>query len=86
MTLRPSTHVVARRVGDELVVVHLKTNRIFSLNRTAARLWELVEAGLTRPEIKASLLGEFGADEATLDAEIDSTLAAFSAEALVTVE
>ena len=32
-------------VGDEVVLVHLRTNRIYTLNRTGARFWELLEDG-----------------------------------------
>jgi len=34
--LSPDT--VATRVGDEVVLVDLKTDRIYTLNRTAARI------------------------------------------------
>jgi Coenzyme PQQ synthesis protein D (PqqD) len=43
--LRPSADAVTKRVGDEVVLVQLRTNRIYTLNRTGARLWELLEDG-----------------------------------------
>lgn len=39
---RPDPDVLARRLGEEIVLVHLKTNRMYSLNRTGARVWELL--------------------------------------------
>src|SRR5829696_3032146 len=44
-TPRPHPDVSWRRLGDEVVIVHLKTNQIYRLNRTAARFWELVAEG-----------------------------------------
>jgi hypothetical protein len=37
--VQPNRDVVARRLKDEIVLVHLRTNRIYSLNRTGARFW-----------------------------------------------
>lgn len=70
-TLRPSPHVVAQRVGDEIVLVHLPTNKIYSLSPTGARFWELLAGGSTREEIEASLRAEFAVDDVALKAEID---------------
>jgi hypothetical protein len=61
---------VARRLSDRLVVVNLRTNRIYQLNRTAARLWELIAAGVDSAELQRTLLDEFDVDEARLDEEI----------------
>jgi hypothetical protein len=35
-------NVVARRLDDATVLVHLDTSRIFTLNPTGARIWELL--------------------------------------------
>ena len=51
----PSPDVVARRVDDEVVLVNLQTNRIFALNSTGARFWELLEGGADRVEIEETL-------------------------------
>jgi len=41
---RPSEDTVTQRVGEGIVLVHLPTDRIYSLNPTATRLWELLAA------------------------------------------
>jgi hypothetical protein len=79
----PSPDVVSRRLGDEVVLVHLKTNRIFSLSPTGARFWELLSDGGTRPEIEKRLLEEFDVSQDDVSAEIDSLVTTLSAEALV---
>jgi hypothetical protein len=71
---KPHPDVVWRRVGDETVVVNLKTNRIYSLNRTGARLWELISAGHDAEAAAATLLTEFDVDEGELRKEIEAAL------------
>jgi hypothetical protein len=65
--LQPSPDVVSRQLGDGAVLVHLTTNRVFQLNETGARVWELIAAGRTRAEIAEQLVVEFdvSGDEAT---------------------
>lgn len=79
----PSPDVVSRRLGEEVVLVHLRTNRIFALSPTGARFWELLSAGGSRPEIEAELLGEYDVAPEALTAEIDSLLQALALERLV---
>jgi hypothetical protein len=67
----PNPDVVTQRLDDELVVVHLRTNRIFLLNRTAARYWELLDSGADFERIKHTMLQEFAVDEDMLLNEID---------------
>ena len=75
--------MVARRLDDETVLVHLRTNRIYTLNATAARLWELLEEGCDRTEIERRMGDEFDVDRAQLAEEIDRVLASLAAEGLV---
>jgi hypothetical protein len=66
--------VVSRRVGGEVVLVNLKTNRIFTLSPTGSRFWELYEAGGDRAAIEAQLLEEFDVDREQLSREVDQLL------------
>jgi hypothetical protein len=81
----PSPHpdVVWRRVDDETVVVNLKTNRIYSLNHTGARLWELISTGHDREAAEAALLTEFDVDEGELRREIAAALEELAREGLI---
>jgi hypothetical protein len=51
--------VVTRRLGDTLVVVCLSSNRIFELNATGARIWELQAEGRVEEDVVATLTREF---------------------------
>jgi hypothetical protein len=82
-SLRVNPQVVARQVADRTVLVHLDTNRIFALNETAGRTWELLSSGLTRDEIRGRLLERYAVDSAALDTELDTVFAEWTAEGLV---
>ncbi len=69
-----------------MVLVHLRTNRIQTLNRTAARLWELLEEGRSSSEIKQLLLTEFEVGEEELEAEMDRLLKALQESQLIVAD
>lgn len=64
-------------------MVHLRTNRIYSLNETGARLWELLEAGHDRERIERQMLEEFDVEAADLRREIAELLAMLETQQLV---
>ena len=53
--VRQSADVVSSRMGDAGVLVHLQTNRIFEVNATGLRIWELAGDGRTLLEIEERL-------------------------------
>ena len=65
------------------MLVHLKTNQIFSLSPTGARFWELLSNGRSRTEIEAALLQEYDATLEAISTEIDSLVRLLEAERLV---
>jgi hypothetical protein len=75
---QPSPDALATRVGEEIVLVDLKTDRIYSLNRTAARIWELMGVGCERPEVERRMLEEFDVTPAKLAEAIDDLVAAMT--------
>jgi len=72
--LRLDPNVVAQRIGDDVVLVHLRTNRIFELNATGGRVWALLAAGAGPDSIVAALVDEFDIDEVSLRAELAAFL------------
>ena len=84
VTFRANPDVVAQQIGGDVVLVHLQTNQIYELNRTGARLWELVKAGHDRAELQAKLGAEFEVDDEQLAAEVDSFLTLLMREQLIT--
>jgi hypothetical protein len=80
---RQSDQVVASRLGEGGVLVHLKTNRIFELNETGIRIWELLGQGMPVADIVAALQQEFEVDEPSAHAETRALLDALEGEGLV---
>ena len=75
--------MVSTRLGDEVVLVHLKTERMHVLNRTGARLWELLCAGTNLEDLKRTMLDEFEVSESELAAEVETLLASLRTERLI---
>jgi len=70
-------------MDDEIVLVHLGTNHIYSLNETGARAWELLAEGKGREAIQETMLSEFAVSPTELSTEIDDLLAMLKNEGLV---
>jgi Coenzyme PQQ synthesis protein D (PqqD) len=81
--LKPNKDVISRRVGDEVVLVHLERDTMYSLNRTGARAWELLNEGLDLKATEAALADEFGVDRAEVRSELESLIAELEHEHLV---
>ena len=80
---RPNPDVIAQRMGAEIVLIHLRTDRIYELNRTAARVWGLLGAGHDQAQIQQQLLDEFNIGETQLAGEIVALLDLMQAEGLL---
>jgi hypothetical protein len=83
--LEPSQDVVGQRLGGEVVLVSLQTNRIFELNRTGARFWELMQSESDRGRIEQRLLEEFEISKDELSAEVDQLIQSLADEELVRI-
>jgi hypothetical protein len=77
---------VARRVDDQAVLVQLSSNQVYSLNRTGARLWELLSEGSNPAEAYERLLEEFDVPADELRTEVDAFLDLLLREQLVSVD
>ena len=63
---RPADHVTYRRLDDEMVLVNLRTNRIFTLNASGTRIWELICSGSTHEAVVSAVQDEFDAPAAAM--------------------
>ena len=75
--------VMAQRVGDDLVLVHLGSNQIFELSSSAAQLWELLASGLGLTEALQQLLADYDVTPAHLEEDVLKTLRTLEAAQLV---
>ena len=61
---KKSDSIVSRKIGDEFILVPIKQDvgdleSIYTLNETAARIWELIDGRMKVREIKEKILQEF---------------------------
>lgn len=77
---------IYRRLEDEIVVINLASDKIFNLNLTGARFWELLTSGITLNQVKNKMLDEFEVPEATLTDEIIHLLKNLIQEGLIRVQ
>ena len=80
---RASPDVLTAHVGDEIVLVDLKTDRIYSLNGTAARIWEFVSSGRDRAEVERCVMAEFDVTAADLTEAIDDVIGTMTRNGLL---
>ena len=59
LVLRPNAEVIAKRLDLTTVLVDISTSRIFELNETGTRVWELLGQGLNVERIVQHLASEF---------------------------
>lgn len=77
--------VLLRKVGDEAVLLHLGSERYFSLNDSAARMWELLAEGKDPAAVAQALSEEYEADVARLQADVEDLVRQLGESGLVTV-
>jgi hypothetical protein len=75
-----SSDFAFRRLDDEVVLMNLRTNKIFALNRTGARVWELLQSGHDWPGVRSVLLEEFDVEPEALDRELETLAESLAAE------
>jgi coenzyme PQQ synthesis protein D (PqqD) len=83
-SVKPNQNVIFRRLGDEIVLFHLESDRFYELNGTAARLWELLNAGHDLSQARQQILEEFAVDPIQLASEAENLLNLLRREDLVT--
>jgi hypothetical protein len=81
----PNPEVIAQHVKHQLLLLDMRTNRFYELNRTASRFWDHLAAGKARTQIEEQLLREFEVEQPRLGDEIDRLLAALLDERLIEV-
>lgn len=82
-TWRVRPEVEVQQLEGNQVVVHLGTNRLFELNETAARFWELLADGSRLESILDQMLSEYKVDPDVLRSELEQSLRMLIEEDLV---
>lgn len=84
--LQAHDDVVARAVGDEMVLLDLQTGIYYTLNSVGATVWRGIEDALTATEILDRVVAEYDVDVATARADIDYILGELVQQSLLIVK
>lgn len=75
MIYKPDPQVVFTELDDsEAVLLHLRSQRYYSLNESGSRIWRLMAEGKTTQEIAAKLLAEYDVSPEAVADEISLLL------------
>lgn len=77
--------VMARRVGDEVIVLDLTGGEYFGLPEVGARIWELLLDGKSLVEVAGVIVSEYDVDRATVERDVLSLVADLSDKGLLVV-
>ncbi len=77
--LRKNKEIVTRVIEDETILLPIyktsdEINCIYTLNKVASRVWELIDGKRTLTEIKDKLLKEFDTAPEEVDKEMEKFL------------
>lgn len=82
-TFHVSERVLSRRVGDEVLLLHLSSGVYHVLNETAAHVWGLLENGGGVASIAAALASEFDVDPQCAAEDVSALVARLQEESLI---
>jgi Coenzyme PQQ synthesis protein D (PqqD) len=85
LVVRPNPEVIAKRLDQATVLVDISTSRIFELNETGTRVWELLGQGLNVERIIQHLILEFEVADSQAAEEVKNLLSQLRNEGLVAV-
>ena len=83
MALRRNPEVIAKRLDKATVLVDVPSGRIFELNETGTRIWELLGEGLDADSIKHHLVDEFEVEHSQAEDEVRRLLEQLRTEGLL---
>jgi hypothetical protein len=79
-----SPHVVSEVFGDEeAAVINLKTGTYYSLNKTATKIWSLVEKGANIEDLITFVVGSYEIEDFTAKADFDQFIEKLVKENLI---
>ncbi len=79
-------NVIFQRMENDIVLLHIQTNRCYNLNKTAAQLWELLATEPNLSQVQNQMLINFDVDEAQLAEELTALITSMQAENLITIQ
>lgn len=79
----PRPDVVARAVGDEMILLDLESGIYYTLNPVGALVWKGLEARSSFDDLLAAILADFEIDQETAASDIQSYVDDLTAQGLL---
>jgi hypothetical protein len=80
---RHNVTAIARKVGNDVVILDMASGTYFGLDPIGSRIWELIGEQLTIMEVCEIMLAEFDVTEERLNADVDALLKELLAQKLL---
>jgi hypothetical protein len=81
-----SQQVISRHVGDETVIVDLRSGTYFGVDPVGARIWQLMQDGKNLAEICNVMLDEYEVTFDDLERDVLALAQSLSAKNLISME
>lgn len=81
--MRRSDAAMARRVGDEIVILDVNSGQYFGLNEVGAFIWDQLESDTAREALIAAVTASYDIDTDRATADIDALVADLVARGLI---
>ena len=81
--LRRRGDVIAQQVGETAVLVNLSSNRIYELNASGARVWDLLSTARSLDALVGEIAEEFALSPEVVRADVAPLVAEFVREGLI---
>ena len=78
--------LVEAEVDGELVALDVDAGQCYGFNRTATRIWELIEEPMRVTQVRGALLKEFEVSEEECDEQLSELLNFLQQKGLITLE
>jgi hypothetical protein len=83
--ITPKSDVLVRRMGQEAVLLNLKTETYYMLNTSGIRMWELLVGGSSVDETVSTLSAEYKVSPDILRADVTELIQQLNAAQLIDI-
>jgi hypothetical protein len=84
--VRRRGQLIEAEVDDELIGLEVEQGTCFGFNRTATRIWALIETPKRFSELRDVLLGEYDVERETCERELRELLGQLESDGLVEMD